>query len=270
MSLSLSDCRVQIGKAVLLDGVDLTCTPGTLTAIVGPNGAGKSTMLALLSGERTPSAGHAMLDEAPLHTWSATALARRRAIVPQQVAPAFDMRAWELVRLGRAPFEDSRDEEVTAITAALDDMDALPLADREVMTLSGGERQRVGLARALAQIAGFRDSAQTHFLLLDEPTAALDLKHARAVMQTARRCADQGVCVIVVLHDLRAARRYADQAVLLGEGRIVAQGSPEDVLTIDRISTVFEVDLETAADALGLDAAPPSVASAESPLRYSA
>ena len=252
MSLSLSDCRVQIGKAVLLDGVDLTCAPGTLTAIVGPNGAGKSTLLALLSGERTPSSGQAMLDDAPLQNWSATALARRRAIVPQQVAPAFDMRVWELVRLGRAPFEDSRSEEITAITAALDTMDALPLADREVMTLSGGERQRVGLARALAQIAGFRDSDQTHFLLLDEPTAALDLKHARAVMQTARMCADQGVCVIVVLHDLRAARRYADQVVLLEKGQMVAQGAPDTVLTPERIGAVFEVDPETAHDALGL------------------
>ena len=258
MTLSLTNCRVQIGEAVLLDQVGLSCTPGTLTAIVGPNGAGKSTLLALLSGERPPSSGKAVLDGTPLHTWSATDLARRRAIVPQHVAPAFDMRAWELVRLGRAPFTDSREDEVQLITAALAAMDALHLANRDVMTLSGGERQRVGLARALAQIAGFRSSEDAHFLLLDEPTAALDLKHARAVMQTTRTCADQGVCVIVVLHDLRAAARYADQVVLLHRGSVAAQGIPAEVLTAPRVETVFEVDPETALDALGTPALTPS------------
>ncbi|MGK9236161.1 heme ABC transporter ATP-binding protein [Inquilinus limosus] len=234
---------VRIGRTVLLDGVDLTVAPGRFTAVVGPNGAGKSTLLRCLAGEIAPAAGRITLDGTPIAAWDLVALARRRAVLPQQVTLDFPLTAREVVTLGRGPHRGVADAAADrrAVEAALQAADAVALADRSYPTLSGGEQQRVQFARTLAQISG---AAAPTYLLLDEPTASLDLAHQSAVLRVARRLADAGTGVLAILHDLNQAARYADEVLLLRRGRIFAAGPPAEVLTAATVEAVFGCPVE--------------------------
>jgi iron complex transport system ATP-binding protein len=236
---------VRIGRATLLDGVDLSVAPGRFTAVLGPNGAGKSTLLRCLAGERSPSSGAVSLDDAPLSTWDLVALARRRAVLPQQVTLDFPLTGREVVTLGRAPHRGVADAAADrrAIAAALDAADAADLADRSYPTLSGGEQQRIQFARVLAQISGGSTTAPS-YLLLDEPTASLDLAHQSAILRVARGLADAGTGVLAILHDLNQAARFADEVVLLRRGRVFAVGPPAEVLTAATVEAVFGCAVE--------------------------
>ncbi|MCP5433632.1 MAG: ATP-binding cassette domain-containing protein [Alphaproteobacteria bacterium] len=250
MTLELRSASLSIASRKVLDGISLACAPGEVTAILGPNGAGKSSVLGLLAGERKPDAGDVVLDGRPISAFAGAALARRRAVLTQGGSPAFALKVFEFVRLARAPFGESPETEAGYVGAALARVGASCFADRLVASLSGGERQRVFIARALAQIDG-EPEALPRYLLLDEPAAALDLKHQEAIMRLARALADEGVGVVAVLHDPRAARRYADRCLLLRDGRAFAQGPSRLVLTADHLCELFEIDRETAYGALG-------------------
>ena len=251
MSLTLQDIGYTIGEAKLLKNITLKANPGELTAIVGPNGAGKSTALKLLSGDIQPTYGNVTINDEELGTYSAKNLAHLRAVLPQQIYPAFGLKVWEMVRLARAPFNDNNSETAYYIEEALNLVDAVHLADRDVMTLSGGEKQRVFLAKALAQVSMRSTSSDNRrYLLLDEPTASLDLKQAQIVMRILRKAADEGLGIIVILHDLASTRRYADKAFVLKEGTVDVCGSPIECLTKENISQVFDIDLTTAEDSL--------------------
>ncbi|KQW08333.1 hemin ABC transporter ATP-binding protein [Leifsonia sp. Root4] len=232
-SLAARGLSVTIDGARLLDDVDFEARPGELHALLGPNGAGKSTLLGALAGDVTPSAGTASLDGRPLATWKLRELARVRAVLLQQHEVFFPFTVREVVEMGRAPWRgtaaEDDDERMIAEAMALTDITAL--ASRSVPSLSGGERARAALARVLAQ------GAST--LMLDEPTAALDLKHQEDVMRLARERAASGDTVIVVLHDLNVAAAYADRVTLLQRGRVVASGEPRAVLTAERIAAVY-------------------------------
>lgn len=229
---------VSIDGARLLDEVDFEARAGELHALLGPNGAGKSTLLGALAGDITPSAGVASLDGRPLAAWKLRELARVRAVLLQQHEVFFPFTVREVVEMGRAPWRgtpaEDDDERMIAEAMALTDITAL--ASRSVPSLSGGERARAALARVLAQ------GAST--LMLDEPTAALDLKHQEDVMRLARERAASGDTVIVVLHDLNVAAAYADRVTLLQRGRVVASGEPRAVLTAERIGAVYGQDVE--------------------------
>jgi len=217
----------------VLTGASLSVRSGELHALVGPNGAGKSTMFAVLAGDLTPERGDVTLDGEPLRDIHPRQLARRRSVLLQQNAVSFPFTVEQVVRMGRAPWArtpaEDEDDEVVARALELTDMTAL--AQRGITSLSGGERARAALARVLAQACDV--------ILLDEPTAALDLKHQEDVLRIARDRAREGAAVAVVLHDLNAALAVADRVTLLSRGRVVATGAPADVLTAERIEEVY-------------------------------
>ncbi|MCD2113197.1 heme ABC transporter ATP-binding protein [Rhodococcus rhodochrous] len=226
--------RLRRGEREILHGVDFEVRTGEVVALVGPNGAGKSTLLAALSGDHPISGGTVEVEGRPLERWSSIALARRRAVLPQQHTVGFPFTARQVVRMGRAAWARTprQDDDDRIVAEAFATSDVAHLADRPFPALSGGERARVALARVLAQ--------DTETLLLDEPTAALDLGHQEAVMQVVRARADDGHAVVVVLHDLGLAAAYADRVCVLEQGRIVADGAPGDVLTEELLGRVYQ------------------------------
>ncbi|MEU7768161.1 heme ABC transporter ATP-binding protein [Nocardia sp. NPDC049190] len=222
----------------VLEGIDFEVVAGQVVALVGPNGAGKSTLLAALAGELTPSAGVVELEGRALGHWSPLDMARRRAVLPQSHTVGFPFTAREVVAMGRAPWvrTERRESDEQQIAAAMAAADVEHLAARSFPTLSGGERARVALARVLAQDTGT--------LLLDEPTAALDLGHQEAVLRLAAARAAAGAAVVVVLHDLGIAAAYADRVAVLESGRIAADGPPREVLTTGLLTRVYQHPVE--------------------------
>ena len=240
MNLSCAGASVRIGAKTLLAEASVRLAPGHVTAILGPNGAGKSTLLSVLGGQRVPTEGRVLLDDRPLGSYKPAALALRRALMPQESAVAFDFSAENIVALGRFPHRvaPGRDEDdIVAAAMALTDVSAL--APRVLNTLSGGEKSRVHMARALAQLWHPRPDGAARWLLLDEPTAALDLAHQHAAMRLLRDWAAQGVGVVVVLHDLNLALRYADEVVVVSAGSGVAQGPTTALLQPPLIERVW-------------------------------
>jgi iron complex transport system ATP-binding protein len=240
--MQATNLSYRAGPKTLLHNVSITVRPGELLAVVGANGAGKSTLLRLLSGDLKPSTGEVELAGQPLSQWSPAALARRRAVLMQQhtLALAFEVR--ELVLLGRYPHFGGQPmaHDHAVVAAALELVGLSHLAGREYPTLSGGEQQRAQLARVLAQVW----EAESGFLLLDEPLTGLDLRHQHQTLAVARQLTRRGFGVVAVLHDLNLAAQYADQVLLLHQGRAVASGAPAAVLTPDYIHLSFGIEVE--------------------------
>ncbi len=230
--------RVERSGRAVLDAVDVDVTTGRVLALVGPNGAGKSTLLAALAGDLHAAAGTVALDGRPLSAWSQRAMARRRAVLPQQHRVGFGFTVEEIVRMGRAPWArtDRAMDDDAVVDAALRTCDVERFRDRSFTTLSGGEQARVALARVLAQ--------ECPVMMLDEPTAALDLHHQESVMRIAEERARAGAAVVVVLHDLGLAAAYADRVMVLDGGRVAADGPPQDVLTGELLSVVYRHRVE--------------------------
>ena len=238
--------EIRIGKRLLLDAVDLTVQPGQVLAVVGPNGAGKTSLLKALVGELTPQQGQVLQQDRRLADWPVEVRAQLLGVLPQQSPLNFPFRVAEVVGLGRYPHHTGAKKDAAIVAGALAAVDASHLQVRTYTTLSGGEKQRVHLARVLAQV--WEASALgERYLLLDEPTAALDLAHQHVILQTARRMAQQGVGVLVILHDLNLAGHYADQIVMLKNGRIAASGDAAQVLSADNIAEVFDIAVEVIA-----------------------
>lgn len=224
---------VRAANRAILDDVSIELHAGEVHALVGPNGAGKSTLFGVLAGDVTPAAGTVEIDGAPIGGIRPRELARRRAVLLQDNSVTFPFTAEQVVRMGRAPWARTvrEQDDDAAVAAAMTATEVHALAPRPVSSLSGGERARVALARVLAQ--------RTDVLLLDEPTAALDLKHHEDVMRLVRASAAAGTTIAVVLHDLNAALAHADRVTLLSAGRVLATGAPSDVLTAERIEQVY-------------------------------
>ena len=227
----------------VLRGVDLSLGRGELLALVGTNGSGKTTLLRLMTGVLKVDAGEVSFDGRPLPDWRRVALARRVAVLPQQLDLPVGFRVAELVEMGRAPHARrlfaSTEADERAVVRALADADAGDLANRFGDELSGGERQRVLVAMALAQ--------EPDLLLLDEPTLHLDLAHQVALLGAIRRLRDQrGLTVLAVLHDLNLAAAFAPRVAVLDEGRVVADGPPGEVLSPDLVRRVFGVAVDDA------------------------
>ncbi|MFJ8884306.1 heme ABC transporter ATP-binding protein [Streptomyces sp. NPDC102402] len=229
---------VRLGGRRVLDSVELTVRAGEVLALVGPNGAGKSTLLAALAADLPVDDGGIRVDGRPVTAWSAAELALRRAVLPQSASLAFPFPVEDVVRMGRAPWAGTaREDEVEeAVAAAMAATEVAGFADRPFSALSGGERARVALARVLAQRAPL--------LLLDEPTAALDLRHQELVLRICRERAAAGDAVVVVLHDLGLAAAYADRAVVLHGGRVAAAGPPAEVFTDALLGEVYRQPVE--------------------------
>jgi iron complex transport system ATP-binding protein len=236
--IALDAVSVVLDGRPVLEGVTLEVRAGEVLALVGPNGAGKSTLLAVLSGERTPDSGTAVLDGTPVASYSPLELARRRAVLTQENTLSFPFLVRQVLEMGRSPWARTPrlEDDDRALADAASRADIAHLLDRRFTELSGGERARVSLARVLAQ--------DTAVVLLDEPTAALDLRHQEDVLGVARELAAAGRAVVIVLHDLSLAGAVADRVALLADGRLAAVGTPREVLTAEAVSRVYGVDVE--------------------------
>jgi len=237
--LSAASITVAIGSKRLLDDVSIAFAAGEVVAVVGPNGAGKSTLLRVLSGEITPRAGVVELKGHPLASYNARTLAWHRAVLSQSISVAFPFTVAEIVRMGAG---DARDRHLDAIVEqTLAQTDLLGFQERVLTTLSGGEQQRAHFARVLVQLAYGEARYGPGILLLDEPTASLDLRHQLDVVAAAKSCAGRGVTVVAVLHDLNLAALLAGRIVVLDRGRIDADGSPADTITDATLARVFGI-----------------------------
>jgi len=255
----------RIDGHTILDGVDVEARAGEVLALVGPNGAGKSTLLGVLAGDVTPTTGtltwmstlppvpgaaaddplaRELLAAEPLASLPVAELARRRAVLLQEQTLSFPFRVVDVVRMGRAPWarggvpgEPEPEDDDTIVARALLTADVLHLAERRFPTLSGGEKARTSFARVLAQTP--------RLLLLDEPTAALDIRHQEHVLAQASARARAGDAVVVVLHDLSLAAAWADRVVVLERGQVAGVGTPDDVLTSELLSRVYDHPVQT-------------------------
>ncbi len=217
-------------------GISLSIAEGEFCAIIGPNGSGKSTLLRLLLGVLRPESGRALYRGKDAQEWDRRELAQEVGVVPQIEELFFPFTVRELVAMGRYPhlgaWQLERVSDRNAIERALQRCDVHNLQDRTMQRLSGGERQRVRLARALAQ--------EPVALVLDEPTASLDLGHEMALFELLARQRDQdGATIVAATHNLNLAARFATQVILLAGGAAIARGAPADVLTADRIQSVY-------------------------------
>ncbi len=230
---------VQVGRKALLSNVSLSIEPGETVALVGPNGAGKSTLLRALSGGIAPSTGQVRLKGLDPRAYKPHVLALHRAVLAQQVDVAFPFSVAEVVRMGAG---ESRGAAIEAlIDGALEEVDMASMRDRIIGTLSGGEQQRVHLARVLVQLNCGEARHGPGILLLDEPTASLDLCHQLDLMDIIGRCNGRGTTVITIMHDLNLAVLFARRVVALSNGRIVRDGTPAQTITDDMLAEVFGV-----------------------------
>ncbi len=242
-SLSLHGVEFRYGEQSVLAGVSLDLSAGCFLGLIGPNGSGKTTMVRLAAGLLKPSRGEVILDGRNIAQMGRDEVARTVALLPQNpsLPPAFT--ASELVLMGRTPYlgvlGGERAADVVAAQRAMEMASCSHLAERRVGELSGGERQRVMLARALAQ--------QPRVLLLDEPTAHMDVQHQVAAVELAAGLAEKGLAVLGVFHDLNLAACYCHRIAVLSEGRLVALGAPDEVLRPELLARVFRVELSIAA-----------------------
>ncbi len=241
MTLQARALTVQRSGRFLLDAVDVTLAPGSLTVVLGPNGAGKSTLLHVLAGLERPDAGSVRLNDQSLMAMNSFERARRLAVMTQDQPLDFAFSVEEVVQLGAYPLGLGRAEEWAHCRSGLQRLELQALAQRNYLSLSGGEQQRVQLARVLAQCG-----EATAVLLLDEPVSSMDLRHQHLCLRQLRMLADAGVAVLVILHDLALAARYADRVLLLKKGRVLAQGAMLETMTPSHLSTLFDVRVEVA------------------------
>ena len=227
-----------------LDGVTMAVPDGTLYAVLGPNGSGKSTLMKALLASVPLTAGQALVDGKQAADWTRREMATTVGVVSQGETVAFPLTVQEMVGMGRYPHLSAlgaeRAEDRAAVERALSQCDVNEMAARDIGTLSGGERQRVRIARALAQ--------EPTSLVLDEPTASLDIHHEMAILELLRESADRGMTVLLVTHGLDLAARFADRVLLLSNGRVAAEGVPEEVLRAEVLEEVYRWPVDVQED----------------------
>jgi iron complex transport system ATP-binding protein len=236
--VELEGIEISLGDTDVLEGVSLAVEPGEFVGLVGPNGAGKTTLLRAMSGALEPDRGAVTVDGTPLGERSSKAASRLVAVVPQNTALSFSFDVRTVVEMGRYPhrsrFSPPGEADRTAVDRALERTRTAQFADRPIDEVSGGERQRVVLARAIAQ--------QTPVLLLDEPTASLDVNHQIETLELVRELVAEGRTAVAAIHDLNLAARYCDRLVVLSEGSVLESGPPEAVLNRDVLDAAFDAN----------------------------
>ena len=251
--LLASDIRVSFGRRPILHGVELSARPGEVTAIIGPNGSGKTTLMRALTGE-IGYGGTATLNGLNIARAPAWALASMRGVLPQSATLSFPFTVHEVVRLGTlAGLSDGDDDLRERIEEALGLVDLSGFGRRFYQELSGGEQQRVQLARVLCQVWEPLHEDVPRYLFLDEPVSSLDIKHQLHIMQIAARYAQAGGGVLAIMHDLNLTAHFADQIVLMSEGRVHAHGTPGTVMTEEHLQAVYGCPMSITPNAGGMD-----------------
>ena len=244
VSLETQSLRMGYGDAVIIDDLTMTLPQGKVTAIVGPNGCGKSTLLAGLSRLQKPRGGAVLLNGKAISTLRTKDVARQLALLPQNASAPDGLTVAELIAFGRQPHQNLlrqwSQEDSDVVRASLEATNLVALAERPLDSMSGGQRQRAWIAMAVAQ--------STPLLLLDEPTSALDLGHQIEIFELIRDLAAAGKTVVMVVHDLPSACRYADHLVAMRDGRIVAEGPPRDIVTTELVEALYGVRCTLIAD----------------------
>lgn len=246
--IEASDVSVSIGKKRIVSGVDFAVRPGEIAAVVGPNGSGKTTFLRALSGD-LPYTGDISINGRAVAAMHPSEAAAMRAVLPQATALSFPFTVREVVKLGlmngrsgALPGEDERLPERALARVELDGF-----GGRFYQELSGGEQQRVQLARVLCQVWAPVLQGQPRWLFLDEPVSSLDIRHQLTIMNIARDFARRGGGVVAILHDLNLTAMYADRIFVMHRGRLAAAGAPQETLSSELMSRVFECDLKVGA-----------------------
>jgi iron complex transport system ATP-binding protein len=237
VTLAIEALRITLGRTEVLHGIDATIRPGALVGVIGPNGAGKSTLARAITGLVPLASGRVTIDGDDIGGLPRARLARRIAYLPQGQTVHWPLTVERLVALGRlphlAPFSTVSATDALAIERAMERADILPLRRRIVTQLSGGERARALIARALA--------VEAPALVVDEPLAALDPGHQLQLMELLKAEAETGSLVIAVLHDLAMAARFCDRLILIHEGRLIADGAPEAVMTAEYLRHCYNI-----------------------------
>ncbi len=237
MSFEIRNATAKLGQHLALNAVSATIAPGRITAVLGPNGAGKTTLARVLAGLTPLRSGTVTLGGTAIASMPAKARAQRVGYLAQSIIPAWHVTARELVNLGRLPHlgQVSRysDFDHAAVEAAMRATDTLHLADRTVDAMSGGERARVQIARVLA--------GEPQWIIADEPLANLDPPHQRDVLKLLRNSADSGTGVVIILHQINAAARIADDVIMMRRGEIIATGACGEALTAETLEAVFDI-----------------------------
>ena len=248
MTFEALNLSVRYGKAPrrALDGVTMKVPEGALYAVLGPNGSGKSTLMRALMGLVRPEMGEVRVDGRETKSWTRRSLAKAVGAVPQAEYLAFPISVRDFVGMGRYPhlglLRPEGEEDRTAVAEAMRRCDVAELGNRDVTTLSGGELQRVRIARALAQ--------EPSGLVLDEPTASLDIRHEMTIFRLLRRSADRGMTVLLITHHINLAARFADRLLLLHEGRVAAEGEVGEVFQERILESVYRWPLAVREDPL--------------------
>lgn len=250
--LELRDVSFSVSGKTLLHSIDLTVSSGKSIALIGHNGSGKSTLLELVGRQLEPTTGTIVFENKPVSAWRAREFARRLGSLPQHTPAAPGMLVHELVTLGRYPWHGAlgrfSETDRAKVDEAMQITETEVFRDRMVDSLSGGERQRVWLAMLVAQDA--------RCLLLDEPISALDISHQLDVLRlVSHLCRTRGITVVSVLHDVNMAARFCDRIVALSNGRLIADGTPDQIMTQDELMRIYGVQMEIVAQQNGRPAA---------------
>ncbi|WP_120510717.1 heme ABC transporter ATP-binding protein [Photobacterium salinisoli] len=235
VAISAEQLSLTLGGKVLLDNLNISFRSGELTALLGPNGAGKSTLLKVLSGEMHAK-GNVYIFGEPRKSWNTNRLAHHMGVLPQHSTLSFGFTAQEVAQLGTMPLKLSLKDSQQITRQKMAEVGISHLSQRLYPSLSGGEKQRVHFARVLTQLSTASDQC---ILMLDEPTSALDLAHQHTCLSLAKKMADDGAAVILVIHDLNLAAEYADRLILLNHGKIQADGDAWHTLTTEHIQCVY-------------------------------
>jgi iron complex transport system ATP-binding protein len=240
--ITVHQLHYSIGNKVLLQDINLQFEAGKISLIIGANGAGKSTLLKTLCRQLMPASGEIKMGHKLLSQFDNNELARIRAVLSQHIDLPFPLRVEEVVMMGRYPHFNDRPDKIDydICKAALESFDLSAFADRNYLTLSGGEKQRVHFARVMAQ-TWYPEEGYDRYLLLDEPLTFLDIQHQHQFMHMLVNIARENRVIVGVLHDLNLAAQFADHLILLHRGKILASGTPKQVLTIANIETAFNI-----------------------------
>jgi iron complex transport system ATP-binding protein len=237
--IEVKDLSYTIAGKTLLSGIDLKVAPGEMLAILGANGAGKSTLMKLLSREILPGSGSILIHGKEMKSYGTVELAKIRGVLAQHNTISMAFKVHELVLMGRYPHFESRPSahDFEVVRMVMEETGVTHLSERDYNTLSGGEQQRVQLARVLSQIYDVKNG----LLFLDEPINGLDMRYQQQILTIVRRMAERGYCVVCILHDINFASRYADNILILKNGRAVDYGSPLQVINCETIHEAFNI-----------------------------